>query len=92
MTSYALVKTGSYRNNKIKNTIFPVLNNFSTGKKGTFLTVDGSSIFGPEFTKIRVTCNPGNVQFLEQDLFDRQCSDPDEYEGNALAVNIRHNR
>ena len=79
MTAYALVKTGKYRNNKIKNSIFPVIKNFSTGKKGTFLTVDGSPIFGDAFTKIRVTCNPGNVQFVEKDLFDRQC--------DALSVN-----
>ena len=79
MTSYALIKSGTYRNNKIKNSIFPVIKNFSTGKKGTFLTVDGSSIFGQAFSKIRVTCNVDQVTFVEKDLFDRQCE--------ALTVN-----
>ena len=72
--SYVLVKNGSYRNQAVQNTVFPLIKNFQTKKGGGgFVTVDGSCRFGSEATKIRVALNtPTDIQFVEQDSFNKQ--------------------
>ena len=52
--SYVLVKSGEYRNRTVKNTVFPVIKNFQFGANGGYITVDGSSVFGAEFSKVRI--------------------------------------
>jgi len=54
MTNFVKIKKGTYRNAPIKDTVFPVVKPISFGKKGPFITVDGSAIMGPQATKIRV--------------------------------------
>ena len=51
--SYVLVKSGEYRNRTVENTVFPVIKNFQFGANGGYITVDGSSVFGAEFSKVR---------------------------------------
>ena len=71
--SYILIKNGSYRNHPIQNTIFPVIQNFKkTDKTGTFITVNGSEVFGSNRGKIRVKCNPDEATFVEKSLYDKQ--------------------
>lgn len=72
--SYVNIKKGSYRNKPVENIIFPLIKNMTSGKKGMFLTVDGSKVFGPDFSKIRVTVKPSGFEFIEdeQDYF-KQC-------------------
>ena len=50
--SYVLVKEGFYRNQKIQDTVFPLVSDLKKGKSGMFVTVDGSNGFGMD--KIRV--------------------------------------
>lgn len=72
--SYALVKTGKYGKDTIKNTIFPVVRNFNIGKKGSFLTVDGSKVYGPHKPSIRIICDPTNVEFQDDaSAYEAQC-------------------
>ena len=55
--SYVLVKEGSYRNQAVENTVFPLIKNFTPakGKDGGFVTVDGSCRFGADATKVRIS-------------------------------------
>ena len=73
--SYVLVKEGSYRNQAVENTVFPLIKNFTPakGKDGGFVTVDGSCRFGADATKVRISIdNPVYLQFVEQDAFSKQ--------------------
>ena len=63
MTKFIRIKNGNYRNETIKNAIFPLVVGFKTGAKGGFVTVNGSKMFGDEFTKIRVKV--GGIKDIE---------------------------
>jgi hypothetical protein len=51
-----LIKSGSYRNAPIVNTIFPLVKGVTVGNKGMFLTVDASETM-PDRDRIRVLVN-----------------------------------
>ena len=73
--SYVLVKSGSYRNQAVENTVFPLIKNFTPakGKDGGFVTVDGTCRFGPNACKVRVSVdNPVYLQYVERDAFLKQ--------------------
>ena len=73
--SYVLVKEGSYRNQAVENTVFPLIKNFTPakGKDGGFVTVDGSCRFGADATKVRISVdNPVSLQYVERDAFATQ--------------------
>lgn len=70
--SYVLVKSGEYRNRQVKNTVFPVIKNFQFGANGGYITVDGSSVFGAEYTKVRIKTTQDQLDFVGQDVFDKQ--------------------
>ena len=65
--SYVNIKKGSYRNKPVENIIFPLIKNMTSGKKGMFLTVDGSKVFGPDYAKIRVLVKPTGFSFVEDE-------------------------
>ncbi len=72
--SYVNIKKGSYRNKPVENIIFPLIKNMTSGKKGMFLTVDGSKVFGPDYSKIRVTVKPTGFNFIEDEQdYLKQC-------------------
>ena len=48
------IKNGTYRNAPVVDTSFPLIKGFQTGAKGGFVTVDGSAVFGPERSNIRI--------------------------------------
>jgi hypothetical protein len=52
--NYVKIKTGTYRKNEIVDTVFPILKPLNIGKKGAFITVDGSEVMGDKFASIRV--------------------------------------
>ena len=52
--NYVKIKTGTYRKNEIVDTVFPILKPLNVGKKGAFITVDGSEVMGDKFASIRV--------------------------------------
>ena len=54
MTNFVKIKHGTYRKNTIENMVFPVLKPLNIGKKGAFITVNGSEVLGDKFDKIRV--------------------------------------
>jgi len=64
MTAYVNIKSGKVRGKTIKNTIFPVVKNFSTGKNGTFITVDGSKVLGGNVKNVRVAVDPEMVSWV----------------------------
>ena len=70
--SYVLVKNGEYRNRKVTNTVFPVIKNFQFGANGGYITVDGSSVFGAEYTKVRIKTTQDQLDFVGQDVFNKQ--------------------
>ena len=51
-----LIKSGSYRNAPIENTVFPLVKGLTEGNKGMFLTVDASEVM-PGRDRIRVLVN-----------------------------------
>ena len=52
--SYVLVKKGSYRNQTVENTVFPLVQDLKDGKTGMFVTVDGSKDFGSNKIRVKV--------------------------------------
>jgi hypothetical protein len=52
--NYVKIKTGTYRKNDIVDTVFPIIKPLNIGKKGAFITVDGSEAMGEKFSSIRV--------------------------------------
>jgi len=73
--SYVLVKDGSYRNQAVENTVFPLIKNFvpAKGKPGGFVTVDGTCRFGPDASKVRISVGAETyLQYVERDAFVKQ--------------------
>ena len=54
MTNFVKIKQGTYRKNTVENTVFPIVKPLNIGKKGAFITVDGTEVLGDQFSKIRV--------------------------------------
>ena len=53
MQAFVKIKNGSYRNQEVKDEVFPLIKQFQLGSKGGYITVDGTGRFGKD--KIRVT-------------------------------------
>ncbi len=53
MQGFVKIKSGSYRNQEVKDEVFPLIKQFQLGSKGGYITVDGTGRFGKD--KIRVT-------------------------------------
>lgn len=73
MTAFVNIKSGKIRGKKIANTIFPVVKNFTTGKNGTFITVDGSKVFGDKVKNVRAYVDPSFVDFVTEEDYTKQC-------------------
>jgi hypothetical protein len=56
-TNYVKIKQGTYRSQDIQNLVFPIIKPLNIGKKGAFITVNGSEAIGEQFAKIRVLIN-----------------------------------
>jgi predicted PilT family ATPase len=54
MTHFVKIKQGTYRSKAIENVVFPIVKPLNIGKKGAFITVDGTEALGEQFAKIRV--------------------------------------
>ena len=69
--SYVMVKSGSYRNKPVKNLVFPLIKNMTQGKKGMFLTVDGTQVFGPTSQK---SCygKTNSFEFVDESDYTKQ--------------------
>lgn len=53
MQKFVKIKSGSYRNQEVRDEVFPLIKQFQLGSKGGYITVDGTGRFGKD--KIRVT-------------------------------------
>ena len=53
MQAFVKIKNGTYRNQEVKDEVFPLIKQFQLGSKGGYITVDGTGRFGKD--KIRVT-------------------------------------
>ena len=70
MKSFVKIKKGTYRNAPIKDAVFPVVKPLSFGKKGPFVTVDGSALMGSSAKMIRVlVASPLDVTPSSQDEY-----------------------
>jgi hypothetical protein len=54
MKNFIKIKKGTYRNAPIKDAIFPLVKPLTFGKKGAFVTVDGSALMGPTSKRVRI--------------------------------------
>lgn len=64
MSKFVNIKSGTYRNENIAGA-FPLIKPVQFGKKGAFVTVDASSLLGPERTAIRVKVpGPDCVEYI----------------------------
>jgi len=54
MKNFVKIKKGTYRNAPIKDAIFPLVKPVTFGKKGAFVTVDGSALMGPDSKRVRI--------------------------------------
>ena len=53
MQAFVKIKNGTYRNQEVRDEVFPLIKQFQLGSKGGYITVDGTGRFGKD--KIRVT-------------------------------------
>ena len=76
---FVLIKQGQYQKLQIAEKVFPVVKQFKTGARGSYITVDGTTLGSDYARPIRVKCTKADIFDVEQDAYDRQLS--------ALAVN-----
>jgi len=74
MKQFVKIKQGTYRSKVIENLVFPVIKPLNIGKKGAFITVDGTDALGDQFAKIRVLItNPSDdVEYVTPGVFAEQ--------------------
>jgi len=71
MNSYVLVKSGSYRNQAIKNKVFPLVKNITESKTGMFVTVDGTEGFGSDKIRVKIK-TPTAITFVDRSEYASQ--------------------
>jgi hypothetical protein len=62
--SYVLVKEGSYRNQRVENIVFPLVQDLKAGKSGLFITVDGTKEYGSDKVRVKVDC-PTKLEYVD---------------------------
>jgi predicted AAA+ superfamily ATPase len=64
MQAFVKIKNGSYRNQEVRDEVFPLIKQFQLGSKGGYITVDGTGRFGKD--KIRVSVSsPTDYELVE---------------------------
>ena len=64
MQGFVKIKSGSYRNQEVRDEVFPLIKQFQLGSKGGYITVDGTGRFGKD--KIRVSvATPTDYELVE---------------------------
>ena len=91
MTNFVKIKQGTYRKNTIENTVFPIVKPLNIGKKGAFITVDGTEVLGDQFSKIRVLIeNPTqDLEYVTPAIYAEQPkidNSPKEEENEETAI------
>jgi len=70
--NYVLIKTGTYQKLQIEDKVFPVIKGFKQGARGSYITVDGSTLGSDYARPVRIKCSKADIVDVEQDAFDRQ--------------------
>lgn len=84
--AYIKIKVGSYRNQDVIDTVFPLIKQFQVGANGGFVTVDGSAKFGPEYKKIRVkVAKPTLYEMVSEADYIAQGDEPEVSEDQVVA-------
>lgn len=84
MTGFVKIKNGSYRNQEIKDQIFPLIKQYQLGSNGGFVTVDGTGLFGKD--KIRVTVGSPTDYELVEGSEETTISDPEQDEKRITEI------
>jgi hypothetical protein len=84
MTAFIKIKNGSYRNNPVVDTVFPLIKQYQNGANGGFVTVDGSAIFGADKNKIRVKVN----SMLDYELIGSSAATDEGYAATQLVATL----
>ena len=72
--NYVLIKSGTYQKLQVADKVFPVIKEFKTGARGSYITVDGT-ILGSDYARpVRIKCTKADIVDVEQDAYDRQLS------------------
>lgn len=71
MNSYVLIKEGSYRNQLIKDKVFPLIKNVQDSKAGMFVTVDGTEGFDNPKIRVKIK-SPTDVTFVDRGEYASQ--------------------
>ena len=71
MNSYVLIKEGSYRNQSIKDKVFPLIKNVQDSKTGMFVTVDGTEGFDNPKIRVKIK-SPTDVTFVDRSEYASQ--------------------
>lgn len=91
MTNFVKIKQGTYRKNTVDNMVFPIVKPLNIGKKGAFITVDGTEVLGDQFSKIRVLIeNPTqDLEYVTPAIYAEQPkidNSPKEEENEETAI------
>ena len=68
MTGFVKIKSGTYRNAKVVNEVFPLVKQYTVGAKGGFITVDGTGQFGKDKVRVLVD-NVTDFEFVHADEY-----------------------
>ena len=60
-----LVRSGSYRNLEIKDTVFTLVKEYTEGKDSNYITVDGAEHAGLPNSKVRIKVTPDDFELVE---------------------------
>lgn len=60
-----LVRSGSYRNLEIKDTVFTLVKEYTEGKDSNYITVDGAEHAGLPNSKVRIKVTPDDFELIE---------------------------
>ena len=71
---YVLIKSGAYQKLQIADKVFPVVKQFKTGARGSYITVDGTTLGSDYARPVRIKCAETDIVAVEQDAYDRQLS------------------
>ena len=75
MQAFVKIKSGSYRNQEVRDEVFPLIKQFQLGSKGGYITVDGTGRFGKD--KIRVTvASPTDYELVDAPAAAVEAVDP----------------
>ena len=84
MQGFVKIKSGSYRNQEVKDEVFPLIKQFQLGSNGGFITVDGTGRFGKD--KIRVSvATPTDYEVVDAPVI-AEAVDPEKDEQRMTEI------